>query len=101
LSFLTRYLRRRRLLREAAALEAEARRLRRTMLDRLAQAYGAPVILGAICILCAAQYSDAAPKLKQAATVMMDAVTRPSGDEARATTLENQAQALREEAARP
>jgi hypothetical protein len=96
--FLIRYLCRCRLLREARALEAEARRLRHALPDRLAATWGAPRTLSAIAVLCATQWEDT--RLREVAKAVLGAAWGTAGDEDRAADLERRARQLREKARR-
>ena len=95
------WLRRRRLLREAEALEREARRLRLSIADKLALT-GEPValVVGIAGILGLGYAAEtAAPQHRGAARVAYREFTR-GRDDAKAATLEARAKALREEARR-
>jgi hypothetical protein len=96
-----RWLRRRQLLREAEALEVQARRLRLSVADKLALT-GEPVALaaGIVGILGLGYAAEAAPpQHRGAARVAYREFTR-GRDDAKADALEARAKALREEARR-
>lgn len=84
--------RRRALLREAAALEAEARRARRSLASLVAGSYG---VGWAGALMAAASYVD---HLEHTRTAVLDIVSK--GDEERAKELEQAARQKREEAGR-
>lgn len=93
LAFLHRLRARRRLLREAEALEADARDLRRTLPSIVASAYGWRA--GALVLLTATALEVARPDLRP----VVKALTG-GRDEARAKDLERLAREKREEAGR-
>lgn len=92
-----RFLRRRRLLREAADLEAEARQLRRSMLHRVAGTWGIGAALASVAALSVAEAHGG--EWGNAARATRETLMR--GDDAKAAELEARAKALREEARHP
>ena len=92
-----RWLRRRRLLREAEALEREARRLRRSLFRRMGAVYGPLVAIGASVRLAAMQVYGSSD-VRAVGAAVQSAMHNTENE--RADELEARAKALREEAGR-
>lgn len=92
-----RWLRRRRLLREAARLEREAALARRTNLDRWGVSVGRTQALGALAVATAMRFAEH-PGVSAAGEAMVDHLFER--EERRAAELAARAKALREEAGR-
>lgn len=96
MTWLVRYL----VLRQARDLEAEARRLRRTFIDRIATYHGPCAGLGVLGVLTLAENFIPAEhwRWKLAAKGMRESLTSATGNERIAADLERRAAELRREA---
>ena len=91
-----RWRKRRSLLREAARLEAEARTARRSLARVIAGAWGPGAAGAAIALATVARFASPEGGVRSAAIAVHEALW--AKDAERATALESQARALREEA---